>query len=278
VERLADCREVFAKVVITKAGCERNAALFRAFGAVPRHVFVGPGPWVVSEDGQRTAWDDPAMAYHDLGLGIGPGIPTGLPSLHAQLLDACAVQAGERVVQVGAGTGYFTAILAELVGERGRVEAYEIDDTLAARATENLKSWPWVEVKPASAVAATPGAADLIYVNAGVQALPRAWLEALAPGGRLLLPLVPGLAEGGVFLVTRPRQGAPASRYGARHVCPARFVPCIGADDEATSARLARAYSRGGVAAVRSLILAPPGPDEGVWFGGDGFWLTTSPA
>jgi protein-L-isoaspartate(D-aspartate) O-methyltransferase len=52
--------------------------------------------------------------YQDIGIGIATGIPSGLPSLHARLLDAIGLAHGRRVMQVGAGTGYFTAILAEL--------------------------------------------------------------------------------------------------------------------------------------------------------------------
>lgn len=62
MERLADFRRVFSEIVVARAGCARNAALSRAFATVPRHDFIGSGPWVVREDGGRTETDDPALA------------------------------------------------------------------------------------------------------------------------------------------------------------------------------------------------------------------------
>ncbi|MGH9888957.1 MAG: protein-L-isoaspartate O-methyltransferase family protein, partial [bacterium] len=143
MERLDDFRSVFAQMVVARGGCPANREVLRAFSTVPRHLFVGTGPWAVIEDGTCTGTDDPALVYQDVGLGLAPAIPTGLPSLHARMLDALSISQGEHIVQVGAGTGYFTAILAELTGATGRVDAFEIDGALAARAETNLRSWPW---------------------------------------------------------------------------------------------------------------------------------------
>src|SRR5262245_16772212 len=116
MDRFADFRSVFAHAVVARAGCAGNAAVLRAFQTVRRHDFVGPGPWIVREDGGATGSADPAIVYQDMGIGLTGAIPTGLPSLHASFLDALGVAPGLCVMQVGAGTGYFTAILAELVG------------------------------------------------------------------------------------------------------------------------------------------------------------------
>jgi protein-L-isoaspartate(D-aspartate) O-methyltransferase len=273
MDRLADFRKVFARVVATLAGCEGNGALVSAFAAVPRHSFVGSGPWIISEHGDRTSWDDPAMVYHDLGFGLLEHIPTGRPSLHAICLDACDVRPGARVVHVGAGSGYYTAILAELVGSAGRVDAYEVEEVLVDRAVENLKTWPWVRVHPRSAVGALPSPVDLIYVNAGVQQLPRTWIDSLADGGRLLVPLVPGTDEGGLFLMTREGPNT----YSARFVAGARVVPCLGAEDDAANERLAAAFRRGDARSVRSLRLSDE-PDRTAWFAGRDWWLSTAEA
>lgn len=276
MDRLADFRSVFARVVMARAG-STDPHLLRAFSEVPRHEFIGASPWYFNEHGPPVISDDPALLYQDVGMGLAPerGIPTGLPSLHARCMAACELKPGENVIQVGAGSGYFSAILAELVGKSGSVVAFEVDDSLAKRAERNLKRWKQVRVEATSGVSGIPGSADVVYVSAGVQQLPRAWVDALALGGRLLVPITPGAEEGGIFLV---RRLASKTVLQAEFVCRARFVPCLGAEDEATSALLKEAFAAGGQDAVRSLRLSPETPDETAWFCGRDWWLSTSPA
>lgn len=267
MERLADFRNVYAQMVVARGGCPDDEALRRAFATVPRHAFLGPGPWTVAEDGSRTPTDDPALIYQDVGIGLAPSIPTGLPSLHARFLAALHVAPGERVVQVGAGAGYFTAILAELVGPGGRVDAYEIEPELAARARANLEPWPWVTVHARSGAAPAVEGVDVLYVNAGVQQLPRAWIDALSPRGRLLFPLVPGDGMGAVLIVHRGDE----NRHPVQFVCRARFIPCIGTQDERAVEPLAAAFRSEACERVTTLGLAAP--DGPTWFAGDGWWL-----
>jgi protein-L-isoaspartate(D-aspartate) O-methyltransferase len=258
-------------MVVSRAGRPNDLVLLRAFATVERHRFLGSGPWIVSEDGTRTGSDDPALVYQDVGIGLAPGVPTGLPSLHASLLAAARIRPGALVMHVGAGTGYFTAILAELVGSAGRVYAYEIDESLAARARVNVEPWPWVTVETRSGVCSPRQPVDLVYVNAGVQQLPRAWIDALSPGGRALFPLVPGNSEGAVFAIQHESRG-----YSARLVSRARFVPCIGAQDETARGRLIEAFHGASCDAVRSLHFAPEQPDGTVWFAGNDWWLSAA--
>lgn len=115
----------------------------QAFAAVPREPFVGPGPWSVmgsSISYVTTPDDDPVFIYQDVlvALDASRGLNIGMPSAHAVWLAAVDLKAGETVLQVGVGSGYYSAIIAELVGREGRVHAYEIDRDLAARATDNL--------------------------------------------------------------------------------------------------------------------------------------------
>ncbi len=245
MDRLADFRAVFAEMVVARAGCPTSEPLRRAFARVPRHDFLGPGPWIVLEDGTRTASADPALVYQDVGIGLAPGIPNGLPSLHASLLHAAHPEPGERVMHVGAGTGYYTAILAELVGPSGHVIGYEIDEALAARAREQLSPWPWITIEARSGAVAPERPVDLVYVNAGVQQLPRAWLDGLSARGRMVVPLAARGGHGAVFLVER--SGA------ARCVCRAQFVPCIGTEDERAAAALEEALRTGALDSFRSL-------------------------
>lgn len=266
MDRLADFRAVFADAVTARAGC-RDPRIREAFARVPRHEFIGAGPWHFSENGLPTASTDPALLYQDLSLGLTRHITTGLPSLHARCLDACGLRPGDHVVQIGAGTGYFTAIFAELVGPTGSVRAFEIDP-IARVACENLAPWPWVRVEHRSGVTRHEPA-DVVYAFAAVQQIPLEWIEALRPGGRLLVPLTPGDREGGILLVERSERGFPA-----RFVTPARFIPCIGASDERAVAALREAFARGDMGSVRSLRGEPDDPDGSCWFRGAGWWLS----
>src|ERR1041384_5060434 len=100
MDRLADFRTAFAQMVVARGGCPGNDAVLRAFQTVPRHDFVGPGPWVVREDGTTTPSADPALVYQDINMGLTATTPTGVPSLHAGFLDALGIAPGLRIMQV----------------------------------------------------------------------------------------------------------------------------------------------------------------------------------
>ena len=109
---------------------------------------------------------------------------------------------------MGAGGGYYSAILAELVAWNGWVTAIEYEPDLAALATRALADRPNVEVLAGDAHALLTGPADLIVASCGFDAVPVAWVRALSDGGRLMLPLttaspMPGIGAGGMLLVTR---------------------------------------------------------------------------
>src|SRR6185295_313824 len=113
----------------------------------------------------------------------------------ARWIEAAEIQPGDRVLHIGAGLGYYTAILAELAGPTGSVVGYEVDAGLAARAEAALASRPTVRIEAGDA-SAPIGPFDAIFVNAGCTHPRSEWLAALAPGGRLVIPLtarMPGL-------------------------------------------------------------------------------------
>ncbi|EAB6718403.1 SAM-dependent methyltransferase, partial [Salmonella enterica subsp. enterica] len=100
--------------------------------ATPRENFVGPGPWTISVNpwsgGQRrvtTPGDDPALLYSNALIALDDQRNNGEPFLHAAWIGKVAPQPGETVSHVGAGTGYYTAILSGLVSPGGKVFAYE---------------------------------------------------------------------------------------------------------------------------------------------------------
>jgi len=275
-ERIAKRRQAYAAEITRRAGV-RDARIEAAFAAVPREDFAGSPPWRVGSGGffGLASSDDPARLYEDVLVAIDPerGVNNGQPSLHAQSIAALEPKEGETIVQVGAGAGYYTAILAHLTGATGKVIAYEIEPDIAARAAANLARYPQVEVRARSGVADLPSA-DAIYVNAAATHPLRAWLDALKVGGRLVFPLQAAGSSGAMLLITRPERG---DKWPARLFSGVVFIACEGAQDSETARKLDGAFRRGGSNKVRSLRLggAPRGAD---WLEGEGWALSTEAA
>jgi protein-L-isoaspartate(D-aspartate) O-methyltransferase len=270
--QLVDVRERFGREMAHSAGLTEDSAVARVFATTRREDFLGAPPWLIF-DGDREALlvSDPVRLYQDVLVQIKAeaAINNGQPSLHALCLAALRITAGEMVVHVGAGTGYYTAMLAQLTGSTGCVEAYEIEDDLAERAAANLKTLPWVSIHSQSGSTGSLPQCDVLYVNAAATDIPDVWLNALRMEGRLLFPLTPDDGYGGMLLVTQHRQG-----YAARFLCGARFVGCAGARDEAMAKALAGCFNKGNAKSVRSLRRGDT-PDESAWCAGRRWWLST---
>ena len=265
-------RRAYAQKVAVAAGLSPDGDIAAALAEIPREKFVGPSPWrVVTHRGQvRISSSDPAVLYQDVLVSLGgePGLNNGQPSLHAMCIHALGLIPGERVVHVGAGTGYYTAVLAHLVGKAGLVDAFEIEPDLAQRAKQNLAELAQVEVHSRSGTVAPFPSCDAIYVNAAAAEPMAVWLDALRPAGRLLFPLA-GLDGAGEILLLRHTSGI---EYAARFLCPVQFVPCIGAQNEAAGRALQSALRRGHSNRVRRLV-RNSAPDESCWLAGNGWWL-----
>jgi protein-L-isoaspartate(D-aspartate) O-methyltransferase len=273
--RASNLRAFFARYV-TAAGDVTDPRIERAFAAVPREPFAGPGPWSVCVPGVgyiQTPNDDPAFIYQDtlIALDAARGINIGQPSWHARWLEALQLSPGETVIQVGAGVGYYSSLLAHLVGPSGQVHAYEIDAALAARAEGNLVSLPWIKVQARSGITDDLPKADAVYVNAGITQPSRSWLDALRPSGRLMFPLQAVGSMGGMLLIRRAEPGP----WPAKFVSAATFIACAGLQDPETGRRLNRAFARGGADGVRS-FRTDADVDDTCWMQGDGWWLSTA--
>lgn len=274
MNRIEEHRLFFANLITAQAGIPPGSALAAAFASTPREQFVGPPPWrVYTRTGYVETPTDPAFLYQDVVVSLGgkETLNNGQPTLHAFCLAALAVKQGEHVVHVGAGTGYYTTILAKLVGENGTVDAYEIDPPLAERARENLASFPNVTVHSGSGAEGPLPACDVLYVNAGATEPLGVWLDALRPSGRLLFPLTPDAGAGAMLLITKQDDG----RFGARFLLQAQFVPCIGARSEASEKRLSEAFRNSNWTKVKSLHRNDE-VDESCWCSGPGWWLSTN--
>jgi protein-L-isoaspartate(D-aspartate) O-methyltransferase len=274
-DRSEKLRSFYAKLVCAAANVH-DPRIEQAFAAVRREPFAGPGPWRITLGGHayvETPGDDPAFIYQNTLIALDPtrNINIGQPSAHAFWLDAVALKQGETVLQVGVGTGYYTAIIAHLVGVDGLVHAYEIDQRLAARATENLQDLAQVDVQSQSGIADDLPKVDAIYVCAGITQPSWSWLDALRPGGRLLFPLQSIDGVGGMLLLRRPDHGLS---WSAKFVSRASFVGCIGQQDEDAGRRLKEAFASHWDQ-VRSFRI-DDSRDDTCWFAGDGWWLSTA--
>lgn len=275
-----EMHRAFFATLISAIGGAPGSRLTTALKNTHREQYLGPGPWSVfiGHGYVQTPSDDPAFLYQDIVIALDEErrINNGQPALHARCLAALHVQEGETVVHIGAGTGYYTAILAELAGPSGEVLAYEIEQNLAQKASKNLSGHARITVHACSGADEQLPSCDVIYINAGATTPLDNWLDALRLNGRLLFPLTPDghgqmPGAGGMLMITRIAD----ERFDARFISPAMFIPCIGARDETTAKKLAEAFGRGNWGRVRSLHRRTP-PDETCWVSGDDWWLSVA--
>ena len=291
---LDQARRAFAEELEAVAHLE-SPELVDAFARVPREAFLGAGPWQIGraldlERPYRTTADaNPRRIYHDVLVAIDPvrQLNNGQPSALARWIEAAAIVHGNAVMHIGAGVGYYTAIMAELAGPTGRVYACEVDPNLAERARAHLVPSPNVEVD-ASDASSPRGTFDVIFVNAGCTYARPEWLAALAPGGRILLPLtihIPQIPQGvgAMFRIDRPaiQPSDPSSNGQADPRWPVRMISQVGIYD-CTNARdpahepMLRALAAPGMAArIRALSIEPHAKGDACLAHLDGFCLQT---
>jgi protein-L-isoaspartate(D-aspartate) O-methyltransferase len=282
-------RRAYAETICATAG-STSASLIDAFARVPREHFLDPGPWRIAQpfDQKEPYRETPDVRlehlYQDAAVGIDTTrqINNGQPSAHARWIDAAAPKPGEAVLHIGCGHGYYTAILAEMVGPTGRVEAHEIDPVLAARARTCLSDWPQASVKlplsRGSDAAADPHSAlkgpfDVIYVNAGATHARRDWISSLAPGGRMLLPLtvhVPMFPHGVGFVLCIRRQ---VGRWPARLISPVGIFDCVGARDAEAEVQLRRLLAPGESNRIHAVTVEPHDRGDDCLVHAEGFCL-----
>jgi protein-L-isoaspartate(D-aspartate) O-methyltransferase len=275
---IEEIRTAYAKQVLAAVGVV-DARLESAFGTTRREVFLGPGPWSILRelrDYELTPDADPVHVYTDDVIGILPErrLNNGQPSLHAHLIRHAAPAAGDRIVHIGTGTGYYTAILAQLAGPSGRVTGIEHEPELAARARTNLAAHLSISIIEGDGTSVPFDEADVIYVNAGCTLPAEGWLDRLADGGRLILPLTSNegfgggpperiVSAGAVFRIERRGQD-----YLAKWISPVAIFPCAGSRDDRSERLLADAFARGGWERVTRLYRNRDIADENCWVRG----------
>jgi protein-L-isoaspartate(D-aspartate) O-methyltransferase len=251
-----------------------SPAILAAFATVPRERFVGAGPWMIQASGTQcfTENADPRNVYRDalIVLDAVKRLNNGQPSLWAFHLSMLHVHAGDHVLHLGCGTGYYSAILAELVGPRGRVVAVEIDEALAARARIALEPWPQVTVIHADGARGPFNPANVIVLSAGATHPLPAWLAALKPEGKLLFPLTPTRGPGAMAYITR----AGPDIFAATLCGSVFFIGFEGARDVALDGELSMALKRDHGSSVRSLRCDAHETDASCWLHGSGWCLS----
>lgn len=262
---LEDCRAFYAQG-IRFAATVATPGLVEAYSRVPREQFLGPAPWQISSSSARglsiaglrepsyVTVNDPRDLYHDVVVALdrAKDINNGLPSALASWIDALALQPGERAYHLGCGVGYYTAIIAEVVGPTGSVIALELQSDLAARANKNLACYANVTVQQGDGAAFDPGPCDAIFVNCGVTHPQTIWLERLRHGGRVVVPFTmamnPPFGQGVMTKILREPGG-----YSAALVMPTGIISGVSLRDPALEPLMKKALATGGLFKLKSV-------------------------
>ena len=192
-----------------------DAQVLAAMRKVPRHEFV-PDRWIDS-------------AYDDGPLPIGYEQTISQPYIVALMTELLRLSSESKVLEVGTGSGYQAAVLAEIAGE---VYSIEIIEPLATSAAERLKrlGYDKVHVKLGDGYLGWPEHApfDAIIVTAGAEHVPPPLVEQLKPGGRMAIPIGEISGQQSLLLVEKDADG----RITQQHMAPVAFVPLTRAPKE----------------------------------------------
>jgi protein-L-isoaspartate(D-aspartate) O-methyltransferase len=213
-ERKALVREIERKVVATRSelGTDRlDPKVIAAIGAVPRHELVPPALR--------------GEAYADHPLPIGAGQTISQPYIVAVMTHLLRVESGDKVYELGTGSGYQAAVLAEM---GVHVFSVEIVPELAARAQDNLRRLGYenVKVRVGDGYLGWPEAAPFagILITAAIDHVPQPLIDQLAPNGRLVMPMGPAGWSQELVVMEKTEAG----KLKRKDVLPVRFVPVTG--------------------------------------------------
>lgn len=278
--KIDEVRKAFAAAVCEAANIA-SPALRAAFATTFRERFLPPGPWFVRGPGTAgmTEDADPARVYQNASIAIDRDrdLFNGAPALVASWLAALGITPGERVLHVGCGTGYYSAILGSLVGPKGRVFAIDVDPDLVSRAQLALADYPNVQVSQGDGRTALPGDLDVVLVHAGATHVLAEWLDATRDHARLLCPLtvsmpgMPSTLSKGVLLKAQRR----GREWSASVDSMLMIYSLLGLRDDAMNGALGRALMSGAGSRVASLRRDAHEPDASCWLHADAVCIST---
>ncbi len=203
---MTEARERMVDRQIERRGIE-DARVLQALRDVKRHLFVPP--------------DDVASAYDDHPLSIGHGQTISQPYIVALMTEAIDAKSGDRVLEIGTGSGYQAAVLSRLVAH---VYTIEIVEALGRDATKRLRDLGYdnVTVRIGDGYRGWPEHApfDAIVVTAAPPEIPTALVDQLADGGRMVVPVGTAFQE---LLLIEKKDGVVSQRV----IAPVRFVPMV---------------------------------------------------
>jgi len=212
---LAGLRERLVAEVLQTSGI-RDERISAALRDVPRHLFL---PHLPPEDAYL---DDAIVTKRD--ADGQPISSSSQPAIMAIMLDQLTLAPGQRVLEIGAGTGYNAALMRHIVGPSGTVVSVDIDADVADRAREHLASAGYPDVTVVAVDGAegyAPGAPyDRVIATVGVSDLAPAWLHQAAPGARIVVPLD---VRGSQLAVAFGRSGS-GGHWVSRSIAPCGFM------------------------------------------------------
>jgi protein-L-isoaspartate(D-aspartate) O-methyltransferase len=264
---IEECRAFYAQEVRFAASLA-TPGLVEAFAKVPRERFLGPGPWQIGSADARAmsmaglgqlsyvAVEDPRDVYHNVVISLdrAKDINNGQPGSLGRWIDALALKPGARAYHLGCGVGYYTAIMAEVVGPKGNVVGLDLHPGLAARAKENLLGYANVAIEAGDGAAFDPGECDAIFVNCGVTHPQTKWLERLREGGRLVAPFTMAvnatIGQGVMMKIVRS-----SGKYATEPVSPVGIYSGGSLRDAALEPQLLKGLTTGGLFKLKSVRL-----------------------
>jgi protein-L-isoaspartate(D-aspartate) O-methyltransferase len=247
---IEECRSFYAQEIRFTADL-KTPGLIDAFAKVPREKFLGPGPWQLGSPESRAlsaagllqlsymSVQDPREVYHNVVVSLDrtKDINNGQPSALGRWIDALALKSGQHVYHLGCGVGYYTAIMAEVVGAGGKVVALDLQPELAERARQNLANYSQVTVEAGDGATFDPGECDAMLINCGVTHPQVIWLDRLNEGGRLVVPFTAAMnattGQGLMMKIVRSGGGyatqlvTPLAIYSGRRLRDAELEPQI---------------------------------------------------
>tara|TARA_R110000772_G_scaffold268096_1_gene394118 strand:+ start:230 stop:1357 length:1128 start_codon:yes stop_codon:yes gene_type:complete len=260
-----------------------------AFSEVPREEFIGAPPWRFPE----FYWypylghvdDRLENIYQDRQVNSNQRfhLCNGIPSTQAKWIEALNPVNAERVLHIGCDNGYYTAILAQLVGLKGELHFFDKNPDLKKIAKTNLAYLgQCFEVQNIESIYKTHSF-DVILINAGVRRFRSEWLDALKDGGRILVSMIASYADiqmgyGETLLIKKTNNNFRASFIPAGDYSSDGYYSYYDENDSREDKLIKDAFSRKGYKSVRSLRLDSHQCDDSCWLHQESYCLSKQAA